>query len=69
MQVDGRVITATATASPTILPGGVQTWPRAGNTAGLSGWAAPYTLEVRRCHVYLPPVVKSAMYWSATIPD
>jgi hypothetical protein len=53
------VITTTDTALPTILSEGVHTWTvRAYNTAGASGWAAPWTIEVRRYDIYLPLVLR-----------
>ena len=59
--MNGRVITTTETMSPTVLAVGVHTWTvQAYNTVGVSGWAAPWTLEVAPYHIYLPLVLKSS---------
>jgi hypothetical protein len=59
--VDGDVVTTTNTTSATILSVGAYTWTvRAYNTAGASGWAAPWTIEVRRYLIYLPLILKSS---------
>jgi fibronectin type 3 domain-containing protein/pimeloyl-ACP methyl ester carboxylesterase len=62
VQVDDGMITTTGTTSPTMLPVGTHTWTvRAYNTTGPSGWAAPWTLKVRRYHMFLPLVVRSSL--------
>jgi pimeloyl-ACP methyl ester carboxylesterase len=59
VQLDSRVITTTDTVWPTILSEEVHTWTvRAYNTTGASGWAAPWTIEVRRYDIYLPLMLR-----------
>jgi hypothetical protein len=60
VQIDGDVITSTGTSSATVLSMGVHTWTvRAYNGVGYSGWAAPWTVEVRRYDIYLPLVMRN----------
>jgi len=59
LRLDETVITTTATTSATILSVGAHTWTvRAYNTAGWSGWAAPWTIKVRRYPIYLPLILR-----------
>jgi hypothetical protein len=61
VQLDGGdMITTTGTTSPTILATGLHTWTvRAYNSAGPSGWATPWTVEVVKHKVFLPLVLRN----------
>ncbi len=56
LDLDGAVVTTTATSSATLLPVGVHTWTvRAFNAAGYSDWALPWTVEVTET----PPCIQA----------
>lgn len=59
LDLDGAVVTTTATAWPAVLAPGAHQWSvRAYNAAGYSPWAAARSMEVRRFTVYLPLVLR-----------
>jgi parallel beta-helix repeat protein len=62
VQVDsGSIITTTSTISATLLAEGFHTWTvRAFNAEGYSAWAAAWSVEVRRFHIYLPITVRNS---------
>ena len=61
LDLDGTVVTTTATTWPVVLDVGLHTWAvRAFNGAGSSAWAGPWRLEVRRFRAYLPLVLRGA---------
>jgi dienelactone hydrolase len=61
VRVDGRAISTTGAVRPTMLSEGMHTWTvQAYNAVGVSGWAAPWALEVDRHHIYFPLVARSS---------
>jgi hypothetical protein len=60
LELDGDVITTTASMSATVLSYGVHTWTvQAYNVTGPSGWAEPSTVQVSPHRVHLPLVLGS----------
>jgi hypothetical protein len=59
LELDGQVITTTATTSPTLLATGVHTWRvRAFNIIGYSDYSAAWGLTVAH-RVYLPIILRN----------
>ena len=59
LELDGQVITTTATTSPTLLAAGAHTWRvRAFNVAGYSGYSGAWSLTVAH-RVYLPVILRT----------
>jgi hypothetical protein len=60
VDLDGDIITTTATFSPTLLATGIHTWTvRAYNIAGVSEWAPIWSIEIIQHNVYLPLVIQN----------
>ena len=58
VNVDGTILTVTATTSPVVLPLGIHTWTvQAFNEAGASPWAAPRTVTV----IEPPPAIPTLL--------